>query len=387
MSEPPGQNRPERHHVAERGYDPLASPLFSESQVAFLAAQRVARLATSGVDGTPHVVPVCFAFDAPAGVFYIALDEKPKQVDVRRLKRVRNILANPRAALLCDRYHEDWHRLVYCLIHAAAGLLEPGTSEHTAALGLLRAKYPQYRPMALEAAPVIALRSTRVTGWTGSAAAGAVAPAAADPAALRAALDFPALVRGRRSVRVYAETPVPRTLVEQVLEAGRWAPSPHGRLPWRFVVLTTPAAKQELAAAMGDEWRHNLEMDHQASEIVDIRLHKSYLRLLHAPVLIIPCLYEADLDQYPDPERQAAERIMAIQSLGAAAQNMLLAAYSLGLDGGWMCAPLFCPGIVRAALDLDSGLDPQAILTLGYATATPRRRARLPLADLIVRYD
>lgn len=382
-------NRPERRHVEERGYDSPLAPVVSEAQAAWLGAARVARLATCGADGAPHVVPVCFAFDAAAGVAYIALDAKPKRVAERQLKRVRNIRANPRAALLCDIYDEDWGRLAWCLVHADADLLAPGAGAHAAALSLLRAKYPQYRVMPLEDAPVIRLRATRVTNWTAGAADAAAAPPdpTANLAVARAALPFPALARGRRSVRAYTAAPVPRPLVEAVLEAGRWAPSPHGRQPWRFVVLTQPAPKEILAEAMAAEWRRNLEMDGQPGTIVDIRLDKSYQRLLRAPVLIIPCLYAVDLDQYPDPARQAAERTMAVQSLGAAAQTMLLAAYSLGLDGGWMCAPLFCPDAVRAALALPAALDPQAILTLGYAAAAPRRRARLPLADLIIRYE
>jgi nitroreductase len=78
---------------------------------------------------------------------------------------------------------------------------------------------------------------------------------------------------------------------------------------------------------------------------------------------------------------------MAVQSVGAAAQNLLLAAYDLGLDAGWLCAPLFCPDTVRAALDLSPTLHPQAILTLGYAAQEPKRRERLPLEALVVRYD
>src|SRR5690348_10484197 len=150
--------RPERKHVEERGYDPPWHALFSESQVAFLSAARVARLATADAAGVPHVVPVCFALDAPAGACYIALDQKPKRVAPARLKRVRNILANPHAALLCDVYREDWRRLSYCLVHAEAGLIDPGTPEHANALALLRAKYAQYRAMDLEAQPVIVLR-------------------------------------------------------------------------------------------------------------------------------------------------------------------------------------------------------------------------------------
>jgi len=194
-------------------------------------------------------------------------------------------------------------------------------------------------------------------------------------------------MRGRRSVRKYAARPVSRELIEQILEAGRWAPSPHGRQPWRFVVLTRQAAKTQLAEDMGETWQQNLRMDGQDEEIVNIRLEKSRQRILNAPAIIIPCLYLEDMDHYPDEKRQSDETIMAIQSMGAAIQNMLLMAYDLGLDSGWMCAPLFCPEVVCSALDLDKRLIPQALITVGYAAADPQRREHLPLSSLIVRFD
>ena len=199
--------------------------------------------------------------------------------------------------------------------------------------------------------------------------------------------DLATLLKSRRSVRSYQNRPVPRTLLEQVLEAARWSPSPHGRQPWRFFVLTAQATKQRLADSMGDTWQHNLRMDGQDERIVTIRLEKSRQRILQAPALILPCLYLEDLDSYPDQQRQADETIMAIQSIGAAIQNMLLMAYDLGLDTGWMCAPLFCPEVVRDALSLDSRLIPQALITIGYAAADPKRRPRLPLSDLVVFLD
>jgi coenzyme F420-0:L-glutamate ligase/coenzyme F420-1:gamma-L-glutamate ligase len=203
----------------------------------------------------------------------------------------------------------------------------------------------------------------------------------------RAALDFWDIIRGRRSVRSYHDRPVPRDLVMQVLEAAGWAPSPHGRMPWRFVVLTDAQTKVRLSQAMAREWQRQLEMDGQPPEVVATRLHKSQTRLVRAPVLIMPCLYLLDLDQYPDPQRQAAEKTMALQSLGAAVQNMLLAAYYLGLDSGWMCAPLFCPEVVVETLALDAALIPQALITLGYMDQPPKRRSRLPLADLVVQWE
>lgn len=193
-----------------------------------------------------------------------------------------------------------------------------------------------------------------------------------------------ALLQGRRSVRQFQDKPVARELIEQVLEAARWAPSPHGRQPWRFAVVTRAETKARLADRMGDAWRHNLEMDGQNTEVVAIRLEKSRQRILSAPAIILPCLYLEDLDRYPDEQRQADETTMAIQSIGAAIQNMLLMAYDLGLDTGWMCAPLFCPQVVCDTLSLDKRLIPQAMIIVGYAAADPKRRARLPLSSLVV---
>lgn len=204
---------------------------------------------------------------------------------------------------------------------------------------------------------------------------------------VRAGLGLADIIRGRRSVRQYQDRPVPRELLEQVLEAARWAPSPHGRQPWRFAVLTQPAPKQRLADSMGAEWRRQLAMDGQDAATIELRRRKSHERILRAPAIVIPCLYLADIDKYPDADRDAAETTMAVQSLGCAVQNMLLMAYGLGLDGGWMCAPLFCPDVVAGALGLATGLTPHALITLGYAAADPVRRPRRPLGELIVYFE
>ncbi len=200
-------------------------------------------------------------------------------------------------------------------------------------------------------------------------------------------MEFFEIVRGRRSVRAFRPEPLAREQIEAVLEAARWAPSPHGRQPWRFVVAQAAATKERLANAMGAEWRAQLALDGQDAATIEARFRKSRERITGAPAVIVPCLYLAELDAYPDPERQAAETTMAVQSLGCAVQNMLLAAYSMGFDGGWMCAPLFCQGAVRAALGLDAALHPHALIPLGYAAKDPVRRPRRPLAELVVAWE
>jgi len=346
--------------------------VLTSEQTSFLVRQRVARLATASASGEPHVIPVCFAFDGR--LIHIALDEKPKNVSPTRLKRVRNILENPNVALIVDRYSEDWDLLAYVMVRGRAGLIEPRTEEHAATIRLLRGKYHQYERMRLEA-PVISIRPERVASWGALDSLESVEPV----------MD---VLLGRRSVRRYLDKEVPEEAVERVLEAARWAPSPHGRQPWSFVIVTRRETKERLADTMGEEWRTNLEMDGQSAEVVEKRLEGSQRRLLGAPMLVLLCLCLEDLDVYPDAERQHGETMMAVQSLGAAAQNMLLAAYSLGLDAGWMCAPLFCPDKVSAALGLDPKLTPHALLTLGYAHGDPpKRRSRKPLDELVVYRD
>ena len=127
----------------------------TETEIVFTNVQRVARLATADVDGHPHIVPVCYAFDGTR--FYIPLDEKPKRVDESKLRRVRNILARHEASLLIDQYDDDWSRLGYVLVHGHAGLLQPEDSRHAQALVLLRERYIQYRSMELEKHSVISI--------------------------------------------------------------------------------------------------------------------------------------------------------------------------------------------------------------------------------------
>ncbi|MGH3149066.1 MAG: TIGR03668 family PPOX class F420-dependent oxidoreductase [Rubrobacter sp.] len=343
----------------------------SPEETAFLVRRRVARLATADGAGRPHAVPVCFAY-APGSV-YIALDEKPKHVPATRLKRVRNIIENPDVALVADRYAEDWGLLAFVLVRGRSELLDPDTDEHAAAVRTLRGKYHQYEEMRIEDNPVIAIRVERVASW------GVLdEPEAPEPAVLGA-------IQGRRSVRRYLSKEVTDVVVERVIEAARWAPSPHGRQPWRFAVVRRAQTKERLADAMGEEWRSNLEMDGQDAATVEKRLEGSRKRLMDAPVLLLLCLYVEELDAYPDAERQRGETTMAVHSLGAAAQNALLAAYDLGLDAGWMCAPLFCPEKVVEALGLDPKLVPHAVLTLGYAEGDPpKRRGRKTLEELVV---
>jgi PPOX class probable F420-dependent enzyme len=129
------------------------------------AAARVARLATVGADGRPHLVPVVFALDGDT--LYTAVDDvKPKAT--QRLRRLRNIAEHPAVALLADHYADDWSALWWVRADGAARVLDASEPEAGRARALLAERYEQYRA-APPPGPVIAVAVERWTGWAAAA--------------------------------------------------------------------------------------------------------------------------------------------------------------------------------------------------------------------------
>ena len=195
--------------------------------------------------------------------------------------------------------------------------------------------------------------------------------------------EFLALATTRRSIRRYRSEPVAEEVIQQLLAAATFAPSAHNRQPWRFVVMPAPAPKQRLAAAMGAKLRADLQADGVSPERIEQDAGRSYQRITNAPVLILVCLTMQDMDSYPDPQRQHHEWTMATQSVAMAGQNLLLAAHAQGLGGCWLCAPLFCPDVVRQALALPPEWQPQGLITLGYPAET-KVKERAPLESRVL---
>ena len=139
----------------------MSRTIFNDIERDFLSRMRVARLATAD-SGQPHVIPVVFAIDEHR--VYTPLDSKPKRVEPRQLKRVRNLLGNPKIALVVDHYDENWTNLGWVLVKGEAEILERGDL-YTAGMRLLQDKYSQYQQMPLENRLLIAITPTHVTSW------------------------------------------------------------------------------------------------------------------------------------------------------------------------------------------------------------------------------
>ncbi|WP_433203192.1 TIGR03668 family PPOX class F420-dependent oxidoreductase [Dactylosporangium sp. CS-047395] len=129
----------------------------AESRRRFAAA-RVARMATATPDGRPHLVPIVFALDADT--IYHGVDAKPKRHTA--LRRLANLAANPRAAVLVDHYDDDWSQLWWVRADGGARDVLPDAPEGLMAVDRLRQRYPAFSLRG----GLVAIDVTKWTGWS-----------------------------------------------------------------------------------------------------------------------------------------------------------------------------------------------------------------------------
>ncbi len=186
-------------------------------------------------------------------------------------------------------------------------------------------------------------------------------------------------IKTRRSIRKYSPRRVEAEVLTEILEAARWAPSAHNAQPWRFIALIDASLKRDLAEAMANAWTVDMIRDGTPIEVRERMRDASVERFARAPVLVVACLTMRDMIRYTDESRQKCEHDLAVQSLGAAIQNMLLVAHSKDLGTCWFCAPIFCKDTVRKVLKIPEDVEPQALITLGYPAEKPSMPSRKPL--------
>ncbi|GAB4470073.1 MAG: hypothetical protein Kow0088_02560 [Anaerolineales bacterium] len=192
------------------------------------------------------------------------------------------------------------------------------------------------------------------------------------------------LLTERRSVRRFLDRPVEQPLIERAIELACWAPSAHNEQPWRFVVVRSREAKEHLAKALGEAFRHDLLAQGVPLEEIHQRLERSQQRILSAPLAILLCLCAEDLPPSSNERQRKGEWEMAVQSVALAGGQFLLAAHALGLATVWLCAPLFAPETAIQALNLPHTWQAQALILVGYAAQRPTPPPRKPLTEVLV---
>jgi len=180
-------------------------------------------------------------------------------------------------------------------------------------------------------------------------------------------MDVMQVISDRRSIRRFEEKPVSRELIEQVLDAAIKAPSGKNRQPWRFFVLQG-AKKDELVSTMERRVAAAKESGWNVGSA-----ENSARIMRQSPVLILVF----DSDWTADEQGGVMGKVPSlvnIQSIGAAIQNMLLAAVALGLGSLWICDILYGADDTAAFVGLKGGL--VAAVAFGYPAELPAPRPR-----------
>src|ERR687893_353653 len=181
-------------------------------------------------------------------------------------------------------------------------------------------------------------------------------------------MDVIRAIHTRRSVGLVKQDPVPRELVEKILESAVHAPNHKITEPWRFHVFTGKG-RGELARARAETARLQAEAEGEDAEMAAGRISRERKKAFRAPV-IIAVISASGRDEVETLENYAA--------CAAAVQNMQLTAHSLGLASIWRTGTFAYHPYMRGFFELEENDRIVAYLHLGYPDMSERPRRREP---------
>lgn len=188
-------------------------------------------------------------------------------------------------------------------------------------------------------------------------------------------------IAARRSIRKFKNTPVPSHIIEEIIKAGALAPSSKNRQPWHFVV-TTSKAKEEALAVMERGLAREAQQPLLPESAVYIGGAHNTLNIMRQAPAVIFVVNTRGLDLLtPQNAENRVFEICNAQSIGAAVENMSLAAVENGLGSLWICDIYFAYRELCAWLNCGGEL--AAAFTLGYAAEAPMPRPRKNFDDIV----
>jgi len=185
--------------------------------------------------------------------------------------------------------------------------------------------------------------------------------------------DLLELMSSQGTVRHFKSNPVPKEHLEKVLQAARWAPSGANTQPWDFIVVKNPELKEEIAQIFVESHQRAKKEDKGFPYETGEELRR---RFTNPPILIVICADTRFMKAYPKIGYR--EQILNL-SMGAAIQNMMLAANALGLGLSWGTVDTLNRGKLQKLLGVPAHSRILEVLQLGYpAERAPPRFRRDP---------
>jgi nitroreductase len=159
-------------------------------------------------------------------------------------------------------------------------------------------------------------------------------------------------IHKRRSIREFTDAPISSEQLQEIIRAGKWAPSGMNNQPWRFVIIQDSDIKEQLA-----QQTHYGHIVRGANALIAVFLSKEDM-------------YDAVKDH---------------QSAGACIQNMLLAVEALELGAVWLGQILKNKTEVNRILGLSDNFDLMAVVAIGYPLHHNQKSKRKKLSELLLK--
>ncbi len=196
-------------------------------------------------------------------------------------------------------------------------------------------------------------------------------------------MDLTEIVRSRRSIRKFKTRKIPREVLRSLLDLARWSPSAHNTQPWRLIVVDDTKMKDRLVEEMNKVWISDLVRDGVEKTEAEKRVKaKNWDRVTSSSAVIMVCLDKEVVHKHLDSRRRRVEYLIAVQSIAAYIQTLLLISHDHGIGACWTCTPLFCSRRVQRVLGLPNNLEPQAMVLMGFPDEKPLPSPRKSLDEI-----
>jgi len=191
-------------------------------------------------------------------------------------------------------------------------------------------------------------------------------------------------IRSRSSIRRFQAVPVARELVEQAVELAAWAPSASNRQDWLFAAVTSGSVKHAMAEAVRARWSAILGQHEDSGVFAEMRRYtESFGDLEDAPVVIAIAARAPGALQRQMAGESARTVAGSFASAAMAAQNLMLAAHSLGLGTLCLTGALVAEDELKKILGLGAREEMVCLMKMGWPAETPAAPARKPLASIL----